>query len=349
MVGGFCLYFYLSYTSIIMGFLLRAVSGAHDNVSFEWDGDLELFNDLRDLTSKAIIARYRGDLSSDSHYLVLRTYRDTLSQHIRKNGYLEECRDLMKVWKQSTQNNIRQEDRRIFLDVGANIGACSIYFSTKGIETLAFEPLPSNLHYFTKAVILNRVRRKHELRSLRIFEVALVSSNKIKKVQMNVQRDNAGNAMIGRNSFVVDADSRLPKNREYYNITVPAMSFDLLLPKIYNDASNIRNINVHLLKIDCQGGETGVLKGMSIILSNAKTRPKYIYTELDPIRLRAMGSSTKELCYLLHFYGYINNDGNSFDLTISKLELASKSKGTLAATNILARIPTAPSIDFNID
>ena len=111
--------------------------------------------------------------------------------------------------------------------MGANIGACSIYFAAKGINTLAFEPLPSNLYYFTKAVILNRVRGKQALTNLRLFKVALDSNEVPKMIQMNVQRDNAGNAMVGRESFVVDTDNRLPTHEQgmYYNISVPAASF----------------------------------------------------------------------------------------------------------------------------
>ena len=322
-------------------------------VPFEWEGTLEKGNSLQDMTSKVITARYRSDQLADSHYLALRTYRDKLSQHIRHRGFLEECRDLMDIWQQSAADT----STGTFVDVGANIGACSIYFAAKGINTLAFEPLPSNLYYFTKAVILNRVRGKQALKNLRLFKVALDSNEVPKMIQMNVQRDNAGNAMVGRESFVVDTDNRLPTHEQgmYYNISVPVASFDMLLPKIFSrDKEYIgkRGIRVHLLKLDCQGAETNVLKGMKHLLHRDETRPNYIYTEVDPLRLHAMGSSARELCNLLgNDYGYVMNDpqGETFDTLVKELEEVSTKKGTLAATNILVRVPAAPQIQFSID
>lgn len=314
---------------------------------FEWDGRTVVRGDsVKDMTAKVITARYRGDLYSDSHFLALRTYRDKLSQHLRHLGWLEECRDLMDIWVQSMSaiGNGTRRAEGIFVDVGANIGACSIYFASKSITTLAFEPLPSNLYYFTKAVLLNREKSKHDLKQLRIFKVALGATDKPQEVQLNVQRDNSGNAMVGP-EFVVDTDHRLSAGGMFYTSNVTTISYDALLPLISGGGEDSP---LHLLKLDCQGSETDVLKGMKEVLSDPNRRPTYIYTELDPVRLEAMSSSVHKLIQLLVYHGYKSgSDGISWDNLFQELKENERKKGTLASMNILARLSDAPTIKLS--
>jgi FkbM family methyltransferase len=55
----------------------------------------------------------------------------------------------------------------VFVDVGANIGLYTILAATRGVWTLAVEPLPENLSYLTANVLLNR------LQNVEVFPVAV--------------------------------------------------------------------------------------------------------------------------------------------------------------------------------
>lgn len=331
-----CLYYVALYSVALFGTAVTALATKYG----EWDGRKVASDDsVRDMRARMITARYHGSPHSDDHYLALRVYRDKLSQHLRHLGWLEECHDLMDIWVQSMSVIDRGTQKEgIFVDVGANIGACSIYFAANHIPTLAFEPLRSNLYYLTKAILFNREKRKHGLKSLRVFQVALGANSDVQAVQLRIQRDNYGNAMVGK-EFVVDSDNRLSTKNTFYSTNATAVSWDKLYPT---------ESPMHLLKLDCQGSETDVLKGMHGALSNPHRRPMYIYTELDPVRLRALGSSAHELMQLLISYGYkMNNDsGIGWEALIVELEEKSKKKGTLAATNILVSRADAPTIKF---
>ena len=84
----------------------------------------------------------------------LRTYRDTLSLELQRRGYLEDCLTLYKIAQQIDGDGL-------FIDVGANIGACSLLLASGGMRTLAFEPMPGNLHYLTKSLLVNRNRHRY--------------------------------------------------------------------------------------------------------------------------------------------------------------------------------------------
>ena len=85
----------------------------------------------RDMTTKLFKARYPKGVPE--HYLELRTYRDTLSLELQRIGYLEDCLTLLdlpaNIWE-------------FFIDVGANVGACSIPMAASGMTTLALSPCP---------------------------------------------------------------------------------------------------------------------------------------------------------------------------------------------------------------
>ena len=86
-------------------------------MDFEWNGQAAVKGvALRDMTAKIIATKYPKNLPRSGHYLALRTYRDVLSQHIRRKGYLEECEELMSIWIQTITSGGNDDD--IFVDGG---------------------------------------------------------------------------------------------------------------------------------------------------------------------------------------------------------------------------------------
>ena len=319
----------------------------------EWPGKHPVKGIFKmDMTAKLQKMHYPRQIGVPAHHLELRTYRDTLTFEIQKKGYLEDCLTLYRVWRAGEEAAMfvsKTPAGKVFVDVGANIGACSILMASSGIETLAFEPMPSNLHYFTKSVIVNR-REGPSMSGLRIFTAALGATS-INKAILYTQPDNFGNSMLG--TYVVDSDSKLPAPGSAagdgtvgggmpsrLNSTVRVVTFDeVIAPPVAN--------TVPLMKIDVQGGEVSVLQGMKQTFEKkAETMPLFIFTEVDPVRLKSQGSSTQELFALLTKYGYEPNPLNvpgvssvsSWDKLAADLDAASAVKGTNAAINILARL-----------
>jgi FkbM family methyltransferase len=333
-------------------YCIFALEGSSEVEDFEWNGQAAVKGAvLRDMTAKIIATKYPNNLPRSGHYLALRTYRDVLSQHIKRKGYLEECEELMSIWIQTITSDGNEDD--IFVDGGANIGACSMYFASSGVHTLAFEPLPSNLHYFTKAVLFNR-DAGNNLARLRLFQVALGDTERPETKILYTQQDNAGNSMLG--NYVMDTDSRLsPGKMKECNVTITAVSFDYLARStgylnVIDNKTKMKKSprRIRLLKLDVQGSELSVLRGMAQTLAEEAVKPKYIYSEVDPLRLEAMGASAKAFCDYLASHGYVlNNSNESWDNLLARLEDKAKVKGTLATENILARLETAKPVHMS--
>lgn len=73
-------------------------------------------------------------------YICLRK-NGLISNHIRRYGEFTQCNALFKLW----ENGDKESKNDIFVDVGANIGSCSLLMAASGINVVAFEPVPSNL------------------------------------------------------------------------------------------------------------------------------------------------------------------------------------------------------------
>ena len=312
-------------------FLLAVVIFCRGSVldECEWSGGRPVAGLVkRDMTTKLFKARYPKGVPE--HYLELRTYRDTLSLELQRIGYLEDCLTLYKISQQIS-------GKGIFIDVGANVGACSIPMAASGMTTLAFEPMPSNLHYFTKSVLVNQ-HRLGNLPKLHVFAAALGATSKY--ITLHSQSDNFGNSMLG--TFIRDSDSRLPAREASIESTVRVLTYDEAIASLPSNGS------VALMKIDVQGAEASVLQGMNgTFASHSSYLPRYVFTEIDPVRLRGQNSSSAQLLGLLKAYGYIPNPLKgvsgvsaepSWDKLAADLDESAKTKGTNAATNLLARL-----------
>ena len=81
---------------------------------------------------------------------------DLISDVVARDGRWRECDALVPLWRETAD-----EPAGLFVDVGANIGACALPLLRLGARTLAFEPLRVNLAYLTRSVLAN-VALAHE-------------------------------------------------------------------------------------------------------------------------------------------------------------------------------------------
>jgi len=166
----------------------------------------------------------------------------------------------------------------VFVDVGANIGWHTLKAARHlgdGGKIYAFEPSPPNVV---------RLRRNLELNGITnvvVEEVAL--SDKEETVQMASSRTRSGNATMA--------------DRE-----APTQSFEVTCIRLddYARKHSLRGMDV--VKIDVEGAELLVLRGMNGILRGP--HPPVLLCEVNPIMLRLMGTSPEVLVRYLEELGY---------------------------------------------
>lgn len=147
-------------------------------------------------------------------------------------------------------------------DVGANIGYFSIYAAKKGLRVLAFEPDQMSANIINKNIYLNNLSNK-----LLSIPVALNDETKISSFYMRqFLPANAYNTFDRANN-----QWGVKYKPEFTQGAVGMRGDDI----VFDDSlSHFKNPD--FIKIDVDGNEYKVLKGMEKILSNTK----YICIEL---------------------------------------------------------------------
>jgi FkbM family methyltransferase len=148
-----------------------------------------------------------------------------------------------------------------FIDIGANIGRYTVTLAKKCREVYAFEPFPKTYDYLVRNIELN------ELRNVRTFPVAIW--NKVEIVKFHVKKSSGINSIVEPENAITE-------------IEVTALPLDYF-----------SFIKIGLIKIDVEGAEVEVLKGMTenlkiyrprVIVESKKNNVEWImnyFTELD--------------------------------------------------------------------
>jgi len=166
---------------------------------------------------------------------------------------------------------------KVIYDIGANIGNHTVYFSKKlnAEKIFSFEPMPINYKMLEKNIFDNGIK------NVTAHNVALGAKNSSAKMSME-QENNNGTAKISKNSDIDGETVRI----------VTLDSLNLPLPDF--------------IKIDVEGFELNVLKGMKNILKKSKAP---IWIEIDE-------ETCEEVYSLLLEFGYgilsfnLENDNN---------------------------------------
>jgi len=156
-------------------------------------------------------------------------------------------------------------DCDLFINVGANIGYYCCHAIACGCNVVAFEPVIRNLHYLMKNIVANNWSNKIE-----IFPLVLGASSEI----LPMWGGGTGASLVKGWASIAESDSAL----------VPVSTLD----RVTQDACTGQKT---LILIDVEGGELGVLRGASALLS---LRPTPIWVV--------------EICFSEHRPGETNPD-----------------------------------------
>jgi FkbM family methyltransferase len=152
------------------------------------------------------------------------------------------------------------------LDIGANIGAVTIPLAKRGIRVVAYEPLTANVDALRLAIEANRL-------------------GDLVTVQHAACWDRPGKLRIGGHSAWGSVCDRGVEE-------VDAITIDSNLP---NDT------NVSAVKIDVEGAELQVLRGMIHLL---KSQKPHVIFESNTAVMPAFGTSAAEIIEFLKTLGY---------------------------------------------
>jgi FkbM family methyltransferase len=222
---------------------------------------------------------------------------DFLTRRIRRTGRWFDCDRLLVRWRQAPEAS-----GSVFLDIGANVGACTLMMLlATNASVIAVEPSPSNLFYLTRSLRL-AVQRDPSLAS-RVSVLPVGAGDSDRQAPLFAAHSNAGNSVIGRFTSLDNESSHFISRVDVRRMD-PVLALDHRRP-------------VGLMKIDAQGFECNVLRGMRTALASGAVRA--ITMEVSEVFLANHECSELALKDLLQQSGYAVQV-TTVDLTASRAE-----------------------------
>ena len=172
------------------------------------------------------------------------------------------------------------------VDLGANIGSHSILLSRLVSEgkVFSFEPQSLTFSLLQNNLLLNLCE------NVFAYKFA-ISDTELKTVSMEVfSYSGAKTIRIANGTYINNGAVSISQNATAGDLTISKRLDDLDLPPI------------KFIKIDIQGSEVGALNGAKKTI--ARYRPT-MFIEIEELRLRSLGTSSKELIELLLEYNYV--------------------------------------------
>lgn len=206
-----------------------------------------------------------------SYVQCVRRSGDLISTHMQSYGRWLGCDNLLKLWKEAGPNP------GLFVDAGANIGACTLVMLAAGARVEAFEPLPSNLYYLLETMRLNRQWQDR----LRVWPVALGADPGEERIYS--EPGNAGNSPLRHPTRANPARA----------LKVRTVTLDSVLGP---------GTRISLLKMDVQGFEAYVLDGTRRLLQERAIRA--VQLEVATEWLRNVERRPSEVCWTLLEAGF---------------------------------------------
>lgn len=181
----------------------------------------------------------------------------------------------------------------LLLDVGANVGQTmlSVKSAYPAIEYIGFEPNPICVNY------LNKLIRVNHLQNARIFPFALSSTNGVAEFFKGYAHD-----------------PRATMHKEFFTEAVTSEIIPMLR---FDDLKNIQVNKKVVVKVDVEGAELDVLKGMSRLLQQASP---VIICEVLHSDLTSMRERAEELSGYLTGLGYKIYNINHGNITFTPVE-----------------------------
>ena len=286
-----------------------------------------------------------------------------ISQRIRLHGRWDDCAPLTAHWRRVMAEVAGRGAAAselgvppLLLEIGGNIGACTLeLLLSTDARVIAFEPSPRNLFHLTSTLLLASSKadagkarqsahdaasspsgggdvgpqRKYPQRSGRVYAnvgvdvgvalreravvFPLAAADVATTSTLYADPDNSGNSVVGTSALNKRSAARL----HTFNVTLRRV--DDLLPA---------RLSVPFIKIDAQGFECSVLRGMARLLRSRSVR--LIAMELWPHGLHAQGCSEAEVLTLLRSYGF----ATSYSWAKSPADCRNPSHDHQGATNV---------------
>lgn len=181
----------------------------------------------------------------------------------------------------------------VFLDVGAQMGLSALPIAAEGYKVLAIEPVSSNLKMLMKNLEISNLKER-----VILFPYAAHSSEETDIVMFVPSEEDCA-------SLSESAANRIGK--PVHEEKVRTIVLDKAIQTYEKD--------VHFIKIDVQGAEIDVLRGLKETLK--KPTHRYVYMEWDPKYMEDYGSTPEELHSFMNSVGYMriqpNQESHAFN------------------------------------
>ena len=155
----------------------------------------------------------------------------------------------------------------VVVDIGANVGYYALQEARIVRSVIAIEPTPASYHALRRNVMVNDYRN--------VMTYQLAAGDHVGEIGLAVSRACNWNSIAETGG----------------DITVVMMTLD----------SFLRDMKVDFVRMDVEGYEMNILKGMENILKEQKPR---MFLEVHRDKLRDYGSSQRELMEYLAQFGY---------------------------------------------
>jgi FkbM family methyltransferase len=235
-------------------------------------------------------------------------HEDFISDHIVRHGAWRDCGMFVQLWLGLDGKHVPMfkgkpplpqagDPEGVLLEVGANIGACSVELLMRTrASIIAFEPSRVNLYHLTRSLRQFAARVPEVADRVVVFPVGVGHGSRGSRSQMFVPRGNLGNSMFEEPTPKVT----MPKViAEELKGAVKLEAIVLPLSTIFPSGLG----KVRLLKIDTQGYECHVLHGALATLRHKRSRVEIIVTEIARSHLMAQCCKPAWVTHLLRGIG----------------------------------------------
>eukprot|EP00599_Poterioochromonas_sp_BG-1_P017867 CAMPEP_0173167614 /NCGR_PEP_ID=MMETSP1105-20130129/22762_1 /TAXON_ID=2985 /ORGANISM="Ochromonas sp., Strain BG-1" /LENGTH=378 /DNA_ID=CAMNT_0014089177 /DNA_START=319 /DNA_END=1455 /DNA_ORIENTATION=+ len=160
----------------------------------------------------------------------------SITEMIKGRGYMPTCRVMhLLLWMlEQVKDPLAAAKEYYFIDVGANIGTCSMHMASLGLNAVALEPIPEHISIIKGSLSLNPSFKVHAILGGASSEMRHI------KAQLFQEAKNFGKSELTE-----------AKGNETYDLEVD----------LYNIDSLTKGRKVSLVKIDCEGCEYEALLG----------------------------------------------------------------------------------------
>lgn len=217
------------------------------------------------------------------------------------------------IWAHPTVREVQRliEDTEIsdaFIDVGANVGFMALFALNRKQPVFAVEPISYNIAKICEGIDANIERGWCTLDNARQqMHLYHAAAGEEWMASVNITRPSDEIGHFDAASLSKEALGQ----EDLVTETIPLITVDSIIPD---------DMNVGVVKIDVQGHEIDVLRGMEKILSRRKGYPKYVIYEDDHLVTKLAGNKPGACKQLLEDHGYTCGTTSGGDTLCEKFE-----------------------------